>query len=219
MASASMDAVERPLEAPPPSIRLSAIGIFWASGLIAWIALAVGLSVTRAPWSNEAWTAIPASNLAQHGVMATTVLEFRNTWLQGLDRHTYWLMPLHLLVQAAWYKLIGFSLLHQRLLSVISGAVLLVCWSRIVLLLTGLRSGALAAFLVIGFEGNFLMGAANGRMDMMCAALGSAAIAAWLELRTAAPRLALLAAHSLAAAAIFTHPCGVLFAGALLLIS
>jgi len=185
----------------------------------AWVALAIGLALTRTPWSAEAWTAIPALNLAEHGVMATPVLEFKNTWLQGLDRHTYWLMPVHLLVQAAWYKLLGFSLFKQRLLSVLFAAVLLGSWSRIVFQLTGLRSAAFAVWLILGFNATFLEGSANGRMDMACAALGSSAIAAWLSLRTASPRWALLAGHSLTAAAIFTHPCGALFAVALLLIS
>ena len=207
------------INASPPGNKVSAALLLGASIAAVWIALAIGLAVTRAPWSNEAWTAIPALNLAQRGIMGTTVLEFRNTWLQGLDRHTYWLMPLHLLVQAAWYKLLGFSLLRQRLLSVLFAAVLLVSWYRIVLELTGLRAAAFAVWLIIGFETNFLAGAANGRMDMMCAALGSAAIAAWLKLRIAVPRLAVLVGHSLAAAAIFTHPCGVLFAAALVLIS
>jgi hypothetical protein len=192
------------------------------AGLLAaavWIVLAISLALTRAPWSAEAWTAIPALNLADHGVMATPVLEVKNTWLQGLDRHTYWLMPFHLLMQAVWYKLLGFSLFKQRLLSVLFAAVLLGSWSRIVFLLTGLRSAAFAVWIILGFDFTFLEGAANGRMDMACAALGSSAIATWLSLRAASPRLALLVGHTLSAAAVFTHPCGALFAVALLLIS
>lgn len=184
-----------------------------------WLALAVGLSLKRAPWSNEAWAAIPARNLAMHGYMGTSVLEFRGTWLKGLDRHTYWQMPMHFLAQAAWYKVFGFSLFRQRLLSVLFAIVLLVSWSRIVLRLTENSAAAFAVCVLTGFEGNFLNGAANGRMDMMCAALGSSAIAVWLELRMRKPRLALFVSHGLAAAAVFTHPCGALFAAVLLFIS
>lgn len=208
--------------AGPAVVRGRGAAIRRFAGLLltaAWLALAIALAWTRGPWSNEAWSAIPAVNLIQHGTMATTVLEFRNTWLRGLDRHTYWLMPFHILVQAAWYKLVGFSLFKQRLLSVLFAAVLLGAWYRIVVRLTGLRAAALSTCVILGFEGHFLNGAANGRMDMMCASLGSAAIASWLELRIGSPRAALLVAHSLAAAAIFTHPCGVFYCGALLLIS
>ncbi len=183
--------------------------------LAAWTALALSLAVSNAPWSNEAWCAIPAVNLAKHGYMGTTVLASKGTWLAGIERHTYWMMPLDLLAQAGWYKVVGFSLFRQRLLSVLFGVVALLSWFIIVLRLSGKYSAALIACLVIGFERNFLNAAANGRMDMMAAALGASAVAAFLQIRRRSLRAALLTSNSLAAAAIFTHPCGVLFAAAL----
>lgn len=210
-----------PVIAPAPrrvrrSITPILIGVLIA---MLWSALAVGLSFTRLPWTNEAWTAIPAINLATEGSMHSTVLEFQHTWLKGLDRHTYWLMPVHLLAQAGLYKLLGISLFKQRILSILSAIVLLASWFRIVDRLTGIRAAAFAVCIIIGFESNFLNGTANGRMDMMCAALGSAAIAVWLELNGKAPRFALFVAHAFVAASIFTHPCGILFAAALLVVS
>jgi 4-amino-4-deoxy-L-arabinose transferase-like glycosyltransferase len=183
--------------------------------LTAWTALALSLTVSNAPWSNEAWCAIPAVNLATQGYMGTTVLVSKGTWLAGIERHTYWMMPLDLLVQAAWYKVVGFSLFRQRLLSVLFGVLALLSWFIIVLRLSGKFSSALIACLAIGFERNFLNGAANGRMDMMAAALGAGSIAAFLQIRRRSWRAALVISNSLAAVAIFTHPCGVLFAAAL----
>lgn len=183
--------------------------------LAVWTALAVCLAVSNAPWSNEAWFAIPAINLATQGYMGTTVLVSKGTWLAGIDRHTYWIMPLHILVQAAWYKLVGFSLFRQRLLSVLFGALALLAWFVTVLRLSGRYSAAFIACLAMGFERNFLNAAASGRMDMMAAALGASAIAAFLLLRRRSVRASLVVSHSLAAAAIFTHPCGVLYAAAL----
>lgn len=63
------------INASPPGNKVSAALLLGASIAAVWIALAIGLAVTRAPWSNEAWTAIPALNLAQRGSMGTTVLE------------------------------------------------------------------------------------------------------------------------------------------------
>ena len=182
-----------------------------------WIALAVGLSITRVPWSSEAWFAIPAINLSEHGYMGTSVLASRGTWLRGLERHTYWIMPAHALAQAVWYKAIGFSLLRQRLLSVAFGIVALLSWFVIIASLSKTYLAALIGGLVIGFQRDFLNAAANGRMDMMTAALGSMAIAIWLKFHSISPRAAVLVSHSLAAAAVFTHPCGVLFAGVLVI--
>ncbi|HEY1206448.1 MAG: glycosyltransferase family 39 protein [Bryobacteraceae bacterium] len=186
-----------------------------AVALAVWTGLAVSLAASNAPWSNEAWCAIPAVNLATHGYMGTTVLVSKGSWLVGIERHTYWIMPLHPLVQAAWYKLVGFSLFRQRLLSVLFGALALLAWFVIVLRLSGRYYAAFIACLAAGFERNFLNAAANGRMDMMAAALGASAIASFLQLRRRSIRAALVVSHSLAAASIFTHPCGVLFAAAL----
>lgn len=183
--------------------------------LLAWTALAVSLAVSNAPWSNEAWCAIPAVNLATQGFMGTTVLASKGTWLAGIERHTYWMMPLDLLAQAGWYKVVGFSLFRQRLLSVLFGVMALLSWFIIVLRLSGRYSAAFVACLAIGFERNFLNAAANGRMDMMAAALGASSIAAFLQIRHRSLRAALVTSNSLAAAAIFTHPCGVVFAAAL----
>ena len=55
-------------------------------------------------------------------------------------------------------------------------------------------------------------------MDMMAAALGTSAIASYLLLRGSRPRIAILASHTLAAASIWTHPCGLLFAALLVLL-
>jgi 4-amino-4-deoxy-L-arabinose transferase-like glycosyltransferase len=176
-----------------------------------WATFAVCFALSNNPWTSEAWFAIPALNLLSQGTMGTTVLASKGTWLAGIERHTYWIMPLHPLVQAVWYKLVGFSLFRQRLLSIFFGAGALVSWFTIVLRLSGSYAAALVAILIVGFEGNFLNGAANGRMDMMAAALGAAGLAAYLQLRDRAPRASLLVSHSLVAAAVFTHPCGALF--------
>ena len=185
--------------------------------LLLWTVLVWALIVSDVPWSNEAWSAIPALNLATHGYMGTTVLASQGTWLRGLDAHTYWNMPAHPLVQSIWYKIVGFGLFRQRSLSVVFGLLALVSWFVIVQRLSGSYAAAILALLIVGFERNFLNAAASGRMDMMAAALGASGLAIFFELRESAPRRAIWLSHTFAAAAIFTHPCGILFAAALLI--
>ena len=55
-------------------------------------------------------------------------------------------------------------------------------------------------------------------MDMMAVSLGTAAIASYLLLRGSRPRIAILISHSLAAASIWTHPCGLLLAALLVVL-
>src|SRR5277367_876481 len=97
-------------------------GFLLSSVIVLWIIAATAIAATRAPWSNEAWAANPAVTLVDHGYLGNQVLESKNIWLQGVDTHMYWMMPLHSLVQAAWYRVVGFGLLRQRLLSVAFGA-------------------------------------------------------------------------------------------------
>ncbi len=204
----------------PPSVRpLNSRATGLLACLIAiWMVIAAGVAATRTPWSNEAWAANPAVTLAEHGYLGTTILESKGTWLRGVDHHMYWMMPLHSLVQAAWYRTVGFGLIRQRLLSIGFGALALVAWFVIIRNLTGQPLIALLAVGLIGFERNFLAAAGNGRMDMMAAALGTCAIASYLLFRGSRPRIAILASHTLAAASIWTHPCGLLFAALLVLL-
>src|SRR5215216_4923081 len=100
--------------------------IVMVSVVCLYISLAVGVSLTKTPEIDEGWFASPALNLITTGSMGTTVLEPTGTLtskLKGINQHTYWVMPLHLLAQAGWYEVFGFSLFSMRLLSIAWGLV------------------------------------------------------------------------------------------------
>ena len=114
------------------------------TALIVLVYLALGLTnvFTRAPWCDEAWFGNPAYNLAYKGFMGTTVLDpASSTWksvkLTGIDRHTYWVMPLNLLMNAAGFRVFGFSIYSMRLLSLFWGLIALSAWGVILWKLTG----------------------------------------------------------------------------------
>ena len=181
----------------------------------AHIALVAAMALTRKPWVDEAWFASPALNLLTRGVFATTNLETAGTWLVGLDQYTYWITPLHMLVQAGWYSVFGFGVLSLRALSMVWGFVALFAVFAIVHRLTGHRGPALLAMALVATDYLFIRAAADGRMDMMSAALGLSATAAYLLLRERSLRRAILIGHACAAASVLTHPNGVLPAAAL----
>ncbi len=56
-------------------------------------------------------------------------------------------------------------------------------------------------------------------MDMMAASLGTMALASYFLLRRSDSRMAVFISHALAAAGVFTHPCGLLFAALLVLLT
>ena len=190
-----------------------------ASALILLVYLALGLTNVslRAPWCDEAWFASPAYNLAQHGFLGTTVLDpasstWKNVKLTGIDRHTYWVMPLNLLLNAASFRLFGFSVLSMRLLSLCWGLLALAAWAAILWKLTADESLSLAALFFITIDYHFLMQASDGRMDAMAVSLGWCGIAAYLLLRARSLPRAVLAASTLTALSFFTHPNGVMLA-------
>jgi len=181
-----------------------------------YLGLALASAALKAPWWDEAWFASPAWNLAQHGRMGTDVLV--PGWREGIEQRTYWVMPLYLVTLAGWFKLVGFGLLRMRLLSVLAGLLALGSWFVVMWRVTDDRRVAFLAFALIAVGHASITLASEGRMDMMTAALSVAALAVYLSLRERNLEHATLAGHSLAAAAMLTHPNGVLgFVGLALL--
>ena len=91
-----------------------------------WLALVAGRALTREPFVDEAWFALPAWNLAYNGSTGSPVLETVGSpmpgmkmSLAGLRQHTYRYMPLPTICLAAWYRLAGFSLFTTRMHTVL----------------------------------------------------------------------------------------------------
>src|SRR3954465_14323874 len=102
--------------------------------LFVYLALGFGNIAPCSPGCDEAWFGNPAYNLAYRGFMGTTVLDpASSTWksvkLTGIDTHTYWVMPLNLLFNAAAFRIFGFSILPMRVLSLAWGLVALTAWA------------------------------------------------------------------------------------------
>ena len=192
------------------------------AGIVLFLALTLLVMLTKRPGCDEAWFAGPAWNLDTRGYMGTPALEPANVWangrnMTGIDRHTYWIMPLHPLVQAAWYRIVPFSLLSLRVLSMLWALVALAAWF---LILRRISTDEVVPYLgtaLIALDYVFIRGASHGRMDMMGASLTFSALAAYLCLRERHLVLALMASHALAAAAMLTHPNGILAVATLVL--
>jgi len=195
--------------------RVGAIGAILALFLL----LATWTAVTKSPWCDEGWFASPGWNLAFRGFMGTTVLDPASgtphlntrTRLDGIDRYTYWVMPLNLVIQAGWYKLAGFSLLRMRALSIIWAVLALAGWTIVFQEITGSRDTALLGVALVSTDYYFIWAAADGRMDMLCSLLGVASLAAYLRLRQRSLGWALFAANGLLAASALAHPNGNLY--------
>ncbi|MCX6633310.1 MAG: glycosyltransferase family 39 protein [Candidatus Solibacter sp.] len=190
--------------------------------LLLFIVLAVLSAHVNLPGTDEAWFASPAVNLITKGSFGTSVLDptaaFRKNNLTGIDRHTYWIVPLYPLAQAAWYRVVGFGLMHLRYLSAVWGLLALWAWYRILMMVCGDRRVATLALGLMAVDFTVILAASWGRMDMMAAALGSAGLAAFLSLREKHLTRAILVSQACVAAAGLSHPLALgYFAGLLAL--
>jgi 4-amino-4-deoxy-L-arabinose transferase-like glycosyltransferase len=180
------------------------------------IALSVSHSLTQRPWSDEGAMASPAYDLINRGSMGTRLWEEAGSPFQGVNTHTYYLMPLHLVAQSVWYRLTGVSLLSMRLFSLMWALVAMTAWFLLMRRLFDLNLAALTVTL-ISLDYFVLVDSSFGRMDMMSAALGFSGLAGFVLLRERSFALALLISNALVAAAIFTHAiaithfCGLIF--------
>ena len=173
-----------------------------------YLVLSLGTMFTVRPGTDESGYASPAYNLLYNGRMGTTIFELRGYMPLSMAERTYQQPPLYFLTLALWYRLVGFGLIQTRLLSVLSGFVALYSWNVIA---RSLFESANVAWIVTGLvsiDYFFVLGASQGRMDMMCAALGIAAIAVYLSRRKESFRTAMFWSHVLATMAVLTHPAG-----------
>lgn len=118
-------------------------------------------------------------------------------------------MPLSPILQAGWYRIFGFSLLAMRSLSLLWALLALGCWWFLLRIWQMDVQLSVLAVGMIALDYPFVRSAADGRMDMMCAALNIAALVAYFYLRERRLGWAVFASNSLAALSFFTHPNGI----------
>lgn len=192
--------------------------ILTAIAVSVFIILVTASALTTRPESDEGSFASPSLNLAVKGFFGTTVFETDNQTLTRIEQRTYWVMPLFLL-NAAAFKVFGFSLFAMRSVSIFWGLTLLAAWYFIALKLSGDRMNAALCLALQACSYVILLTASIGRGDAMCAALGFAAFAVYLWMRERNLLLALLFSETLVVASGLTHFLGILaFLGLLFLI-
>jgi 4-amino-4-deoxy-L-arabinose transferase-like glycosyltransferase len=178
--------------------------------LAVYLALAVGTALTSRPITDEGLFADPAYTLATRGYMGSPVLR-ENPRLLRISAHTYWIFPLDPVMQAGWYKVFGVGLFSMRAMSICFGLLGL---GALFFLVERLARDALIAALattLAALDYLYIYGSASGRMDIICASLGYAGLAAYMLLRERNLGIAVLVSQSLVVASGMTHPNGFLY--------
>ena len=131
-----------------------------------------------------------------------------NVKLRDIRSYTYWYLPLPIVVEAAWFRVMGFNVLTMRLFPAMWAIVLLGAWFIAIQRLSGNAWVAALAVVFTAADPVFLERSGFGRFDLMRCALGFCGIAAYLELRERSLPKALLLGNALVVAAGMTHPTG-----------
>jgi hypothetical protein len=183
--------------------------------LAAFVLLFLGLAFlsarTKRPWSDEGWFASTGFTLAEKGYMGTPVLDETGSFtLPGIKQYTYWVLPFYFIVQAAWYKVLGFGMMQMRLLAAVEGLVVLACWFVILWRLTGDKRISLVALALIASDYYFVQMGSFGRYDMQNLMFGSLGLATYLTLRERNLPLAIFLANCFLTAGGLTHFLGIM---------
>jgi hypothetical protein len=202
-------AVHKPLEdaAIAPASRTAWLA---AGGVILiFLALIVAESLTQSPWMDEGMFADVAFSFRNFGHLGSSVLApYGYQELPGVHQYTYWQFPLYFMALGSWFRVLPVTAVWMRLFSVAWGFVFITSWFVFVRSLSRKESLALLTASLIALDYAVLVTASNGRMDMMCAALGMAGLASYSRHRDSNWPLGVIFAAWFGAASLFTHPMG-----------
>lgn len=184
----------------------------WISGasvLVLFLCLVVGHILTNSPWWDEGVFADVAMNFRNHGHLGSALLaphSYNN--MIGVHHYTYWQFPLYLISLGAWFRILPPTIEVMRLFSLFWACIYLVAWFFFVRALSRNETLALLIAAIVSLNHIFVADASQGRMETMCAALGQAALAAYVCFRERNRTLALTISGCLGAASLFCHPMG-----------
>jgi hypothetical protein len=177
--------------------------------MLIFLALTIAESLTQSPWMDEGMFADVAFNFRNFGHLGSSVLDpYGYQELPGVHQYTYWQFPLYFVALGIWLRFVPATVVWMRLLSVAWGCVFLASWFAIVRSLSRKDSLALLVASLVALDYAFLVTASNGRMDMMCAALGLAGLASYFWFRDSNWSLGVVLAAFFGAASLLSHPMG-----------
>ena len=190
-----------------PSISL--YRLIASAAIVVALFLTIGYIVTRSPWWDEGLFADVALNFRNHGHFGSSALD-PNGYLPwpGVHRYTYWQFPLYLLALGTWFHLVPATAQWMRVFSLVWAVVFIASW--FVLVRAWSRDERLALFVasVLSLDYTVISAASDGRMEMMCVALGYAGLAGYSYLRERNWTAAICAGSIFAAGSFFCHPIG-----------
>lgn len=176
-----------------------------------FLLLGIGLALTRLPDSDEGQRASEAYTLLHHGHMGSSLLDPAGTWLNGVNRFSYWVMPLYSFLLAGLFRAGCESLWCMRLCAVALGAITLAAYTVFFGIVFRRPATTLLFAALLGLNYDFVNFVSLARSDILCVAFGALGLAAYAWMRERSLAAALGLGHLFGAAACMTHPYGGLY--------
>lgn len=173
-----------------------------------FLGLTAALALTRVPGCDEAWFFSPIYNFFHGQGTGTTVLESAGRPWEGLEKYTFWQVPVFFVAEGIWMKLFGLHLLALRSLVIVCGVVSVLAWREILARLGMERGALLLATALIAWDYGYLTRSVDGRMDMLSAMFGVTGLACYLRLRESRFTLAIGVSQTLLMLSALSHPVG-----------
>ena len=179
------------------------------AAMLIFLLLTIAQALTQSPWMDEGMFADVAFSFRNFGHLGSSVLDpYGYQELPGVHQYTYWQFPLYFIALGTWLRIVPATVVWMRLFSAAWGMMYLAAWFVLVRALGRRDSLALLVTSLLALDYAFLVTASNGRMDMMCAALGMAALASYFWFRDSNWSLGLILAAFFGSASLFSHPMG-----------
>lgn len=135
-------------------------------------------------WPDEALYGDIARNIMLENRLGTDLLK---GLIRGVENHAYWIPPLFMFSNAAWFKLFGFSIESQRLFSVFLSGVFLIIFYQASKFFINLRNKNLKQFLplsmtfLLAIDPAFLKASRLSRPEALVLVLVAAALCFYLK--------------------------------------
>jgi hypothetical protein len=179
------------------------------AAFVTFLVLSVGFSFTRIPWWDEGLFTDIALNFRNHGHLGSRLLDPHGylNWPQ-VHHYTYWQFPLYLVALGTWLHIVPPAIQWIRIFSIVWGCLYIYCWFAMVRCVTRNEALALLVASIVALDYPTLASVTDGRMDMMCAALGQAGLASFICVKDSNWNLAMFLSGCFGAASLFCHPMG-----------
>jgi hypothetical protein len=154
-------------------------------------------------WPDESQFAEAARVLSQTGHLQSSLIP-------GMQEHVYWQPPVYFIFLAAMLRVVEFDLIALRAISIIIGALILILVYATTRRLSTNKGIAVFAMCLLAINPNFVTYIKLVRMDGLSVLLQLTGVLIMLTGRSSQSATRCVASGTLTAAAVLTHPLGII---------